>query len=480
MPVWEEFLELLGPFEWSFQLLGWIGFASALATSFHVILKKRDSRSAISWMGLIWLSPFLGALTYFIFGVNRIRRTAQSLRSRLESLPARETLGENIPIESAGQLRLGDRVTRMSAVGGNSVQMLVHGTQAYPAMIHAIENAKFTVTLCTYIFDYDAAGLRFADALENAVKRGVQVRVLIDDIGARYSKRRMDRELRRRGVRVARFLPLFRPRSLFFINLRLHRKILVVDGVTAFTGGMNIRAGHEADRHLPGAVQDTHFMLRGPVVRDIQHVFANDWEFTTGERLKSDVWFPVQMEQGTVLARCVEDGPDGHFENARWILLGAIHSAQRHIRIMTPYFLPDAVLITALNAAAMRGVRVQVVLPQLNNLPWVHWAGMGGISQLIERGCEVFLSPGPFDHTKLMTVDGRWLFLGSINWDDRSLRLNFELNVEAYDTQTAAIANAHIEAKLAASRLVLIEHLLNRSFPVRLRDGFARLFSPYL
>ena len=467
-------------FEWSFPVLGWLGLFLSFGASIHVIMRKRDSRSAIGWMGLIWLSPILGVLVYSVFGVNRIRTRAQAMRPRGDNLPMRETLGENVGIDSAGLLRLGDAITRTPAVGGCSVRPLMNGEQAYPAMLAAIESARYSVSLATYIFDYDEVGLRFAAALEAAVQRGVQVRVLIDDIGSRYSPKRMHRVLRRRGIPVAQFLPVFSFRSFFFINLRLHRKILVVDGMKAFTGGMNIRAVHEVSRGLPGSVQDTHFEVVGPVVRDIQQVFVNDWEFTTRERLSGGSWFPPQSEQGAVLARCVDDGPDLHFENARWILLGAIHSARHAIRIMTPYFLPDARLITALNVAALRGVKVQVVLPEQNNLPWVGWASTGNLWQVLERGCEIYQSPPPFDHSKLMSIDERWTFFGSLNWDERSLRLNFEINVEAYDTDLAKRTNAHIDAKIAGSRRYTLEDLNARSAGAKLRDGFVRLFDSYL
>lgn len=476
-----DIFTLTGEFEWSFPLLGWLGLIAAALTSIHVILRKRDTRSAIAWMGLIWLSPFVGALVYLVFGVNRIQRHAQAMRPPHRILPTREALGANIAIESASLLRLGDSVTGLPAVGGNSIEPLFNGDQAYPEMLKAIDNARFTVSLGTYIFDYDEMGLRFADALEAAVKRGVQVRVLIDDAGSRYSKKRMDRILRRRGVPVARFLPIFGPKSFFFMNLRLHRKIMVVDGMVAFTGGMNIRSKHVVNNgDKDSAIRDMHFRVRGPVVADLQQVFAGDWEFATKEKLDGSAWFPALSEEGPVLSRCVEDGPDRHFENARWILLGAISGATRRIRIMTPYFVPDARLITALNTASLRGIQVQIVLPERNNLPWVKWASNATLPPLLERGCEVYFSPPPFDHSKLMTVDDRWTFFGSVNWDERSLRLNFEVNVEAFDTGLTLTMNDYMDSMIARSWRMTSAMLANRSFGVRLRDGFMRLFSPYL
>jgi cardiolipin synthase A/B len=475
----EKLFSPLEGFEWSLPFLGWFGLVIALLASVHVILRKRDSRSAIGWIGLIWLSPFVGAFVYSVLGVNRIQKRAQAMRPR-EGLPLRESLGENVGVESATLLKLGDFVTRTPALPGNSLRPLINGEEAYPAMLRAIASARFSITLSTYIFDVDPTGLAFADALEAAHRRGVQVRVLIDDIGSRYSFRKMHRVLKKRGVPVGRFLPLFRPNSFFFVNLRLHRKILVVDGMKAFTGGMNIREAHCLAAHPTSGVQDTHFEIDGPVVRDIQSVFASDWAFSTGEWLRGSNWFPPLSEQGPVLSRCVDDGPDYHIDNAQWILLGAIASAQERLRIVTPYFVPDATLITALSTAALRGVKVEILLPQKNNLPWVQWATQATIGQLLEKGCTIGFTPPPFDHSKLMTVDGRWAFIGSVNWDARSLRLNFELNVEAYDTAFVQQIDTLIDKKAEPAVWTSERQNAERRFPIRLRDGFARLFSPYL
>ena len=258
--------------------------------------------------------------------------------------------------------------------------------------------------------------------------------MLVDSAGARYSWPPITRALRRAGIRYARFLPssLFQPWRVATINLRNHRKSLVIDGQLGFTGGMNIRHGNVLAAKPKSPVQDLHFRITGPVVTELQEAFANDWAFTTDEILDGDRWFAEPAETGDVIARVITDGPDGDFENAHWTLLAALAEAQVSIKILTPYFLPDMTLITAINLASLRGVRVDIVLPALNNLPFVHWASRALWWQLLERDCHIWLTPPPFDHGKLMIVDNQWILLGSANWDARSLRLNFELNVECY------------------------------------------------
>ena len=202
----------------------------------------------------------------------------------------------------------------------------------------------------------------------------------------------------------------------------------------------------------------------------MQEAFANDWAFTTDETLRGESWFPELQESG----------PDADFEKLRWTLLAALAEAETSVQILTPYFLPDQALITALNLAALRGVRVDILLPEKNNLPYLHWASRAMWWQVLEQGSRLWLTPPPFDHSKLMIVDGHWVLLGSANWDVRSLRLNFELNVEAYGRHFAEEMGQVIQNRLHGAREVTLAEVEGRSYPAQLRDAIARLFSPYL
>jgi cardiolipin synthase len=365
-------------------------------------------------------------------------------------------------------------------LAGNRVTPLVNGDQAYPAMLQAIDEAARSITLTTYIFERDPTGQQFLEALRGAVSRRVEVRVLIDSVGARYGWRPIPHQLRRAGISCVQFLPTLIPWRFQYSNLRSHRKILVVDGRIGFTGGMNIHAGNCLACRPRHPVQDLHFRLTGPVVAQLQSVFADDWAFCTGELLQDQPWFSTVEPEGPVLARGIPGGPDDDFETLRLTLLGAIACARASVLVVTPYFLPDASLIAALNVAALRGVRVDIVLPAENDLALVKWASSALLWQALERGCRVWLSPPPFDHTKLMLVDELWTLLGSANWDPRSLRLNFEFNVECYDRELAVSLTDLVRAKIQHAQPLRAEDLDGRSLPIRLRDGVARLFSPYL
>ncbi|MCZ6917087.1 MAG: cardiolipin synthase [Gemmatimonadetes bacterium] len=463
----------------------------AVVASAHVVLYKRDSRSAAGWVGVVLVFPILGAVLYALLGINRIKRLATELRQermRLEATTA-ELQHQHQQIEEvlrpqdahlAALGRLVDRITHIPVTAGNRVRLLVNGDQAYPAMLEAIDGAEHSVALSTYIFDNDNTGLKFVDALERAVQRGVQVRVLIDGVGALYSWPSIVKELEDRDIPVARFLHSFFPWRMPFMNLRCHRKIVVADGQVGFTGGMNIREGHVLAHHPPAPVQDVHFQFEGPVVAHLMHMFAEDWAFTTREGLSGAEWFPSLESRGAVAARGIADGPDEDLDKLRWTLLGALARAQHRVRIMTPYFLPDATLITSLNLAALRDVEVEIIVPAVSNLRFVKWASQAELWQVLTHGCRVYETPSPFDHSKIMVVDDAWSLVGSANWDPRSLRLNFEFNVECYGTDLVDGLNEFIDGKIQRCREVTLEEVNGRSLPVKLRDGVTRLFKPYL
>jgi cardiolipin synthase len=455
--------------------------AVALAVTGHVLLTKRDVGAAIGWIGIAWLSPYLGVLFYLTFGINRVKRRARRLRPLRAPIGAAEgpapAPARGDPLEALD--RSAQRLTRRPAEPGNEVGLLVLGDAAYPRMLDAIAAAERSVALSSYILRADREGDRFIAALTAAAARGVAVRVLLDGVGSGYFNSPAFRALRRGGVPVARFLHSLLPWRMPFLNLRLHKKILVVDGRVGFTGGLNIGAENVLAGVPRHAVRDTHFRFDGPVVAQLVETFAEDWQFTTGEELDGPDWFPPPARgTGPVTARVVTSGPDQDIEKIEMLVLQAIACARAEIRIMTPYFLPDDRLVTALALAAMRGVEIDIIVPQRSNHRILDWALYAEVAPLIAAGCRIWRSPPPFEHSKLMTIDGAWCLIGSTNWDVRSFRLNFELNVELYDTGLAGILD-RLMAEKRRLRIVGGE-LAERTLPTRLRDAAARLLLPYL
>jgi cardiolipin synthase len=284
----------------------------------------------------------------------------------------------------------------------------------------------------------------------------------------------------RAGCRVARFLPpsIFPPS--IHINLRYHRKLLIVDSTLAFTGGMNIGGRHlvaQAIRRNP--VRDLHFSIEGPAVGEIEAVFRKDWEFATHEsHCFSAPHKPTHKGPDSI--RAIRTGPDQDFENLRWILLSAFSEAHKRIRIITPYFIAEPSLVAALNAASLRGVDVQLILPERNNLKYMTWAANSQLWQLLEFGVRVHSQRGPFNHAKLVIIDDRYALIGSANLDPRSLRLNFEFNLEIYGEASVRDLLRYSEDALKESKPITLEALEARPLWEKLRDAIAALFSPYL
>ncbi len=466
-----------------------LSFAAGLTALLHVLLRKRDPRSAAYWVVIILFVPLLGSIFYLLFGINYIRRHGRQLRQGAAGGTASGAPGSvggglrNETATSGADRHLAltlDRISRFHFTEGNQVRMLHNGEETFPAMLAAITRAERSVTLASYIFEATGIGDDFVAALAAASKRGVQVRVMVDDAGTRYGWPPVTRELRRLGVPVRRFMPNRLVTRLLTLNLRNHRKLLVVDGELGFTGGMNIREGNMLTRNPSHPVRDLHFEVRGPVVAQLQHVFAEDWEFCCGETLEGDAFYPPLPEVGQTSALGLPDGPDADVEVMPTALLAALSAARHSVKILTPYFLPNPTFASALKLCVLRGVEVTLVTPARNNIPVVSWAARTLYPDLLKQGCRIFESPAPFDHSKFFLVDEVWSFIGSTNWDPRSLRLNFEFNLACYDHDLAERLAAEFEAKLGQCEAVTLEELRDAPLLQQLRNGVARLFIPLL
>jgi cardiolipin synthase len=457
-------------------VLAAISFAAAATASLHALHYKRRPQSAIAWIAVCMTLPLVGALLYYLFGINRVQARARKLLTRHPEPDCPTEYVGTPPPQLQPLARLGLAVSGWPLTAGNRVELMREAAGIFDAMIAAIERAREYVYFSTYIFDGGPLGQRFAAALTAAAQRGADVRVLLDGVGEWYSPHRASKLLGGSKVRFARFLPPQLLPPAISLNLRNHRKILIADGLEAFTGGINIR-----DRYLETGevrISDLHFRLSGPVLAQIETVFLRDWQFATGD--PGIVARRVPEPTGTALCRTVADGPAAGFDRLTALLTGAIASARQRIAIMTPYFVPPRELISPLQAAALAGVDVTVILPERNNLPYVHRATRHMLWELLQRGVNVYYQPPPFVHSKLFYVDDHYAQIGSANFDSRSLRLNFELNVEVYDRDTVAELAAHFEAVRAQSRRVTLAEVDARPFLTRTVDGIAWLFSPYL
>lgn len=476
------------------HLLAFMSVVFGTIAAVHATMTKYEVRSAIGWVGIILLSPILGAVIYFFAGINRIRRkviSEQRTKSHLASFDQSASFdadGDEIAEEFghpfAALKTLGDNVTRHHLKLGNKIELLTDGDHAYASMLQAVDAAQRSIIIETYIFDNDALGKRFVQHLTGAKQRGVEVRVLIDAVGARYSYPSVLSELHKYDIRCDVFNGnVIIGLRLPYANLRTHRKIIVVDGSVAFTGGMNIRSGFAAELSGAHASRDSHFKVTGPIVRDLFNVAEEDWHFTTGERLDGDAWDCSYDDIDTthgLTARVIASGPDSTVETNHRILTGAFSVASKSIMIMSPYFLPDREMISALNTAALRGVAVDVIVPGENNLKIVDRAMTAQFDQMLNSHCRIWRANGPFNHSKLMVIDGCWSYIGSSNLDPRSLRLNFEVDLEVLDRGFATEVSTRITEALSNARQVKLNQLRARPFFDRLAERILWLASPYL
>ena len=456
-----------------------VHLAIGIGVTVHALLRKREVGSALGWIGLTWLSPFLGGFLYFVLGINRVQRRALRLKRRARVRRHHERNADKDAHDDLEPLQQSIwRISGRLLETGNDITVFQNGDEAYPAMLDAIARATASVGLSTYIFRVDKTGRRFIDALQAAQRRGIEVRVIIDGIGGNWLLSSAYRALRRAGVPAGRFLHSPLPWRMPLVNLRSHKKILVVDGRLAFTGGMNIADENVMRLKPKRPVEDTHFKVVGPVVAQLVDAFADDWTFVADEDLEGEAWFPAIQPQGSMKARVISSGPDNDLQKIELAILQAVACARASIYVMTPYFLPDESVITALSLAAMRGVNVQIVMPARSNHVLVDWAARANIGSLLRDDVHIWLGPDPFRHSKIMVVDGEWALIGSTNWDLRSLRLNFEVCMEVYD-QVLAQQLQHFITSNRGEPLTNKE-LRARPLPVQLRDSACRLMMPYL
>ena len=456
------------------------GFSAAL----HALLTKRDSKSAFGWIGFCLILPVAGPLIYLIFGINRIHQRAhRAFFARLE-VDESPSIFDPDSLNLRPMSTVGERVTGKGLRAANSVTMLENGEQLFPEMLDAIASAKDKIHLSSYIFDNDHTGDQFVEALCAARDRGVSVRIIVDGLGEFMClpRPRIGRKLSRCGLNFTRFNPITLLPPAIHINMRNHRKILVVDGRVAFTGGQNIGNRQLAERHDDrGRATDLHFKFTGKIVDELERAFLRDWYYAHGKK-DPQPFHPVNANptRSEIWTRLVLDGPNEYLDRLNDLLVGIISTARQRVWIMTPYFLPGADIVAALVGARLRGVDIKIVLPSKNNIFLVHWANQKILPYYLEKDIAIYFQPPPFAHTKALVIDEHYSLIGSANLDARSLRLNFELGVEIFNPELNQQLAAYIEGKVQKASRLVESQLKTISLPSRVRNAIAWLFSPYL
>jgi cardiolipin synthase len=465
----------------SVYFLIFMHLAPASYSVYHILLYKRDTRSALGWIIACIFIPFGGPTAYFLFGINRVRSRAQNLKRHLFEIGYEVGLKKSIPKGryDKGIRAVGYHITGTELSLANTIEIFHNGEQTYPAMLDSIKQAKNRILLTTYILKTDKTGKAFIDALSEAVGRGVDVKVLVDGIGELYSWPKASTLLVNNNVTVATFMPpsLFPPN--IYLNMRNHRKLLIIDDELAFAGGMNISDDNLALTNKPRKISDIHFSFHGSFINDLSKLFYDDWLLATGKQLTSDVKANAS-NNGDTSCRVIPDGPGDEMDFLALTIQAVIATASESIEIMTPYFLPSRELISSLQSATLRGIKVRIVLPEKNNLFYMHWANRNILSELLQLNIEIFYQAPPFCHSKLLCIDDQYCMVGSANLDPRSLRLNYEVGIEIFSEKMNALIRAHFDDVISTSTRLNRLELENRPIPIRLRDSLVSLLSPYL
>ncbi len=481
----------------------WAHVGLFAAVAIHCLLRPRDPRSTLTWLFGVWVAPGLGALLYLMFGINRVREKGwqkhksdqtfhsnRSLREQEESpLAYWRGLRTGLLAQPTGEhaQHLNTFLNRLAPnhplLGGNALRILVDAREAYPDMFAAIRGAKNHIHLQSYIIGPDETGRELMEALAERAAAGVEVRVLYDSFGSAAARLRgfFRTYANRPHLRVIGFSQVNLFKRQFQINLRNHRKILVVDGVVGYTGGINFYDVYRQHRHQQ-PTHDYHFRVEGPATLELQYSFLRDWYYMTDESpetLLSPEYFPPTPAVGGIPVRLLTNGPTAaESDTLLDALFATITGARRQVLIVTPYFVPPPEIQRALRCAALRGVDVQVLVPAVNNHAYVGHASRALYDDLLLAGVRIFELPSPFLHAKAMLVDDAIALIGSANLDTRSLRLNYENSLLVLDERFGVALKRVLTGDFARSHEVLLAAWRLRPLRRRLVENFCSLLSP--
>ena len=479
---WLHHLPGVGPVIGTVLWVGWLVYMVLLGG--WIVLQKREPVATLSWLLSLAFLPYVGFLIYYLLGPRRIeRQRLRRLRSRIDDAALRPDAFDGAFDRDAQSLAT--LVQRSTGHGQSSVRdarLLVDGAAKYDAVIADIRAAQHLVHLEYYIYMPDRSGAALMDALVDAAKRGVKVRLLLDALGASRMRNRDLAALLAAGGELGWFHPnrFWRIWSRPWVNLRTHRKIVVIDNRIGYTGGINI-TDDENERLRSDAYRDLHLRLEGDAVRNLQMVFAEDWVYATGRRdVLSDIAHRMPPPRpGGIAAQVVASGPDSPWEAIHRMYVHLIHAAKSRVWLVTPYFVPGEAAMMALTSAALGGLDVRLLVPRRSDSTLVTLAARSYYDTLIAAGVKIYEYGPRMLHTKAILIDDTTTAIGTANFDHRSFSLNFEVAVLLQDRGMAAAMAHHLEGEFGNAPRVR-EDRRRALFASRLPEALARLLSPLL
>lgn len=470
MPDW-----LREGYSWiSSELLTHLGFLLALVFLATLLREKRSPSSTIAWLLVILFLPYVGVPLYVVLGGRKMNPMA-GRKTRIYEPPAPKE-GE---ATGGGTERLLASYGVPPARGGNRIELVTSGSDAYRRILGMIDSARSTIHITTYILGWDEGSRGLLERLTDRAREGISVRLLIDDLGSWRLPRRKLLPMMQAGARVAFFMPVFHVPMRGRANLRNHRKLIVVDGQTCLTGGMNVALPYIGPPGSERLWRDFAVVVEGPAVADLEAVFTSDWRFATHSDPASDPvpsWEESPRPTGTATAQVVASGPDVPGDPLYESLLALIFGARERIWIVTPYFVPDEMLLRALTLAARRGVDVRLIVPYRSNHISADLARASYLRDLHNAGGRVLLYTAEMLHAKVVIFDDELAIIGSANMDMRSLFLNYEVSLFVWSPVEVAQVAAWAKGLMAHAQ----RELPTPSWPLEIAENVVRLLSPLL
>ena len=469
-------------------------FINVVLSVVIVFFERRDPRTVWTWLLVLYFIPILGVFLYFMIGhdfhkqhmfrTKEIEDAMYSAISKQEETIIRDGFAPSDPrMRKFSDMVLMNLEAADSVYSSdNEVEIFTDGREKFQALYREMQKAKEYIHIQYYIIRSDELWEPFEALLEQKVREGVEVRLLYDSMGCRKMKRSDWKRIRSKGIQVGEFFPAVLGRLQLRMNYRNHRKIVIIDGKTAFVGGFNIGREYLGLDERFGYWRDTHLRICGSAVLSLHIRFILDWNYTTKQNLFiQDRYFHAQKEKpGDEAVQIISSGPDSKWQNIRNVYLKMISKARKNIYIQTPYFIPDEAVLDAIRIAAMSGVDVRVMIPCKPDHPFVYWATYSYIGDLLDAGAKCYTYDNGFLHAKGMVVDGLVSCYGTANMDIRSFRLNFEVNAVIYSSRTARKMEQIFMEDLKKSTRVTRYLYGRRSYLVRFKEQFSRLLSPLL
>ncbi len=475
------------------RLFSLVSLFTAIPVAIMIVLEKRSPYKTIAWILVLVLLPIVGVIFYLFFGQEYRKRKLFS-RKNIKSLgKARQLSSEQLGKLNKLQLELSDDAlakenliklllnnSNSLLTTGNKLQILEGGAQTFEAIIEAIKGAKHHIHLEYYIFLDDKIGNKLKTLLIEKSKSGVEVRIIIDDVGSWGLNKKFIGDCRENGVEIYSFMEVRFPRFTSKMNFRNHRKIVIVDGEIGFTGGINV-----ADRYIDGLKgigrwNDMHLRIEGDAVLCLQVVFSSDWYFMVNENLLGRNYFPPFTENAGVPVQISASGPDSDWQSISQAFFAAITNAREKVYVVSPYLMPPKSILSALEMTALSGVDVRIIIPEKSDTITPKWSSFSYVEELLEAGVKVYFYQDGFIHSKYMIVDSVFATIGTSNMDFRSLETNFEVNAFMYEKEFTNNLTKIFMADLAKSRQIKLEEWKQRPWHFKLRESLAHIVAPMM